>query len=321
MFAGVDVGATKIEVVITGRDLVPTSNARVPTPLRGGPRAVLDAMTAGIEQALTSTSFKRLGAIGVGIPGEVDPENGTVAKSPNIAGWTAPFPVRDELERRFDVVAAVDNDVRTALLGEYRLGAAKPFSSVLAVWFGTGVGGAILREGVIVRGRLGAAGEIGHAVAMPDGRRCSCGRRGCFEAYAGRASMERRARERVDKGEKSVLFTLMKKANRARLTSGVIARALDQGDQLANELINDAVRAAGPVIASAVNVLDVDAVVIGGGLGSRLGQPFTRRIQRAMAPHLLHDGRESVAVLTAGLGDLSGAMGGIALAVDRKKQR
>ncbi|MHB8719535.1 MAG: ROK family protein [Candidatus Dormibacteria bacterium] len=321
VYAGVDVGATKIEAVVTGADLAPAGGARVPTPLRGGPRAVVEALAAAVDEALASSPLRRLGAIGVGVPGEVDPDEGTVAKSPNIAGWTAAFPFRDEVEKRLGVVAAVDNDVRTALLGEYRLGAAAPFGSVLAVWFGTGVGGAILLDGTIRRGRLGAAGEIGHAVAVPDGRRCSCGRRGCLEAYAGRASMERRARERADKGEKTVLFTLIKKANRTRLTSGVIARALDQGDQLAHELINEAVHAAGPVLASAVNVLDVDAVLIGGGLGSRLGQPFARRLQRAMAPHLLHDGREAVTVVPAGLGDLSGALGGVALAVARRQQR
>jgi glucokinase len=209
--------------------------------------------------------------------------------------------------------------VRTALLGEHRLGAAAPYRDVLAVWFGTGVGGALLLDGVVRRGRLGACGEIGHACAAPGGRRCRCGRRGCLEAYAGRASMEARARERADKGEKTILFTLMRRSGRTRLTSGVIARALDQSDRLANELINDAVHAAGPVIASAVNVLDVDAVVIGGGLGSRLGQPFARRIHRAMQPHLLHDGRESVPVLSAGLGDLSGAIGAVVLASERPK--
>ena len=190
-----------------------------------------------------------------------------MAHSPNIRGWTASYPLRAELEDRLGAPVVVENDVRTALLGEHRIGAAAPYRDVLAVWFGTGVGGALLLDGVVRHGRLGACGEIGHACASPGGRRCTCGRRGCLEAYAGRASMERRAKERVDKGDKSILFTLMKKSGRTRLTSGVIARALDQGDRLANELINDAVRAAGPVIASAVNVLDVDAVVIGGGLG------------------------------------------------------
>lgn len=316
-YAGVDLGATKIEVVVTGTDFVPIGQARAATPGRGGPTAVVATIATAVAEAIEESGRGVISALGIGVPGQVDAATGVVARSPNIRGWSASFPLRDELERHFGVPAAVDNDVRAALLGEHRLGAAKPFRDVLAVWFGTGVGGALLLDGVVRRGRLDACGEIGHACAAPGGRRCACGRRGCLEAYAGRASMERRARDRVDKGESSSLFPLMKKAGRSRLTSGVIAKALDQGDRLANELINDAVHAAGPVIASAVNVLDVDAVLIGGGLGTRLGQPFARRIQRSMQPHLLHDGRDSVPVLAAGLGDLSGALGGVVLAAER----
>jgi glucokinase len=316
-YAGIDLGATKMEVVITGADFVPVAQSRAATPTRGGPSAVVTAIQAAVREAVSASPHKHLTSAGIGVPGQVDAATGAVARSPNIRGWTASYPLRTELETRLGVPTAVDNDVRTALLGEHRLGAAAPYRDVLAVWFGTGVGGALLVDGVIRHGRLGACAEIGHACASPGGRRCMCGRRGCLEAYAGRASMERRARERVDKGEKTSLFTIMKKSGRTRLTSGVIARALDQGDRLANELINDAIRASGPVIASAVNVLDVDAVVIGGGLGTRLGQPFARRIHRAMQPHLLHDGRESVPVVAAGLGDLSGALGGVVLAAER----
>ncbi len=313
-YAGIDVGATNIEVVVTGADLAPDAQSRAATPVRGGPSAVVSAVEVAVEEALAASSHTHLTAAGIGVPGVVDAASGAVARSPNIRGWTASYPLRTELETRLGVAVAVENDVRAALLGEHRLGAAAAYRDVLAVWFGTGVGGALLLDGAVRRGRLGACGEIGHACAAPGGRRCQCGRRGCLEAYAGRASMEKRARERVDKGEKTALFVLMKKAGRTRLTSGVIARALDQGDRLAHELINDAVRAAGPVIASAVNVLDVDAVVIGGGLGSRLGQPFARRIRRTMQPHLLHDGRDSVPVVAAGLGDLSGALGAAVLA-------
>ncbi len=316
LYAGIDVGATKIEVVITGADFTPNGQARIATPIRGGPAAVVTAVETAVTEALAASSAKRLTAVGIGVPGEVDAATGAVSHSPNIRGWSASYPLRTELESRFGTPVAVENDVRIALLGEHRIGAAAPYRDVLAVWFGTGVGGALLLDGVIRQGRLGACGEIGHAVAWPGGRRCTCGRRGCLEAYAGRASMEHRAKERADKGDKTILFTLMKKAGRTRLTSGVIARALDQGDRLANELINDAVRAAGPVIASAVNVLDVDAVIIGGGLGTRLGQPFARRIHRAMQPHLLNDGRKSVPVVSAGLGDLSGALGGVVLAAE-----
>lgn len=130
--------------------------------------------------------------------------------------------------------------------------------------------------------------------------------------------MERRARERVEKGEKTVLFSLMRKSGRSRLTSGIIARALDHGDRVANELVNEAVRAAGPAIASVVNVLDVEAVVIGGGLGARLGQPFVRRIERSMHPYLLRDRGDGLPVLPAALGDRSGAVGAVVLAVQAR---
>jgi glucokinase len=314
VYAGVDIGATKIEVVIAGADFTPVAQTHTPTPGRGGPAAVVAAIEPAVAEALAQSPHRRVTAIGIGVPGRVDDATGAVASSPNIRGWTASFPLRAVVEDRLGVPVVVENDVRVALLGEHRLGAAVPFRDVLAVWYGTGVGGALLLDGLLRRGTLGAAGEIGHAVAVPSGRRCACGRRGCLEAYAGRAAMERRAHERIEKGDRSSLVTLMKKAGRSRMTSGVLARALDQGDRLANELVNDAVRASGPVIASAVNILDVEAVIIGGGLGSRLGQPFARRIHRAMQPHLLH---ESVAVAPAGLGDLSGALGAVVLAADR----
>ena len=134
----------------------------------------------------------------------------------------------------------------------------------------------------------GGAGEIGHMVIKLGGA-CGCGRRGCLEAYAGRAAMEARARERVKKGAKTDLFDLMEKHERTRLTSGIWARALEHGERLAIELIDEAVEALGAGIASAINLLDVEAVVIGGGLGVRFGQPFVvDRRRHAAAPVQRH---------------------------------
>ena len=315
LFAGADIGGTKIELVVVDAELRVVASAKCPTPQQGGPRAIVDAVVALIDSARTDAALSPVSGVGVGMPGSVSPE-GTVSRSPNLRVWTATFPLAAALEERLNVRAAIDNDVRAGLRGEFRAGAAKRFSNVLGVWFGTGVGGALILDGQLRRGPRGAAGEIGHAVFRPEGRPCNCGRRGCLEAYAGRGSMERRAREKVDRGEKSELFTLMKKAGRTRLTSSVIARALDHGDKLANNLINDAVRAAGPVLASVVNVVDVEAVIIGGGLGSRLGQPFARRIDTAMQPHLLHGGSRGVKVISSELGDQSGAVGAAALVME-----
>src|SRR3712207_2920719 len=140
------------------------------------------------------------------------------------------------------------------------------------------------------------------------GARCPCGRLGCMEAYAGRGAMEARARKALDEGQKTSLFKIMEKRGRRRLTSGVFARALDDGDALASSLIDRAVEALGAGIASAVNLLDVEAVIIGGGLGLRLGQPYVERIGHEMLPHLFSDDRPPALHLAA-LGDLGGAVG------------
>jgi glucokinase len=145
-------------------------------------------------------------------------------------------------------------------------------------------------------------------VVKRGGADCTCGRRGCVEAYAGRAAMERRARKAASKGEKTKLFEIMEEREKPKLTSGIWARALDAEDSLAEKLIERAVEALGVGIASAVNLLDVEAVVLGGGLGVRLGESHLSRIEEAMMPHLFADERPP-AVHLAALGDLGGAMG------------
>src|SRR5207247_8429037 len=122
---------------------------------------------------------------------------------------------------------------------DFALGAGRPYSSVLGVFWGTGVGGGVILDGKPWVGR-GAAGEFGHMVIKQNGARCPCGRRGCVEAYAGRAAMEARARRAVEKGQKTQLFTLMEKAGRNRLTSGVWARALGRRDPLATHPVGRA---------------------------------------------------------------------------------
>ncbi len=146
----------------------------------------------------------------------------------------------------------VDNDVRVAVLGEFRRGAGRPYRNLLGVFVGTGVGGGLVLGGRLREGR-GAAGEIGHTVVKDGGRRCSCGRRGHLEAYAGRGSMERTARRWQARGRRTVLFEVMEEKGRDRLTSGVIAAALKEGDPMATRLVDQAVWALGLGLASAQN--------------------------------------------------------------------
>src|SRR5918992_1612353 len=186
--------------------------------------------------------------------------------------------------------AYVENDVTVGVSAEHALGAARRSKSLLGVWWGTGVGGGIVLDGKPWEGR-GAAAELGHVVVKIGGARCTCGRRGCLEAYAGRGSMEIRARHLHRRGHRTDLFKIMEKRGRTRLQSGVWARALEQNDPMATELIDRAVEALGAGVGSAVNLLDVETVVIGGGRGTRLGEPYVERIREAMMPDLFPDAR------------------------------
>jgi glucokinase len=306
---GVDLGGTKIQTVIVDDDHQVLGQARRPTPSEGGPAdvvaAIEEAMQEAAEQASVETSAL-LGA-GVGAPGAIDEATGSLARAGNLPGWRDPYPLAKELGDRFGTRIVLGNDVQVATDAEFTLGAAREFQSLLGVFWGTGVGGGIVLDGRAWLGR-GAAGEIGHIVVRHHGLQCPCGRIGCVEAYAGRRAMEARARKAHDDGEKTHLFKIMEEKGRDRLTSGVWERAIERGDDLATQLIDDAVDALGVAVASACNVLDVDAVIIGGGMGVRFGEPYALRIQDAMMPHLFHDDHPPV-MRVAELGDLGGALG------------
>jgi len=307
---GIDLGGTKIQTVVVDEDNEVLGQARHPTPQTGGPRDVAEAMAAALREAARQAGVepRELTGVGVGSPGAIDASAGSVGQARNLPDWEGLFPLAAALTDALDGVAVkLGNDVSVATDAEVLLGAGRGARSLLGVFWGTGVGG-----GVVLGGRTwdgeGAAGEIGHMVVKQGGARCPCGRRGCMEAYAGRGAMEARARKRHDDGEKTDLFHLMKKHGRPRLTSGIWARALAAGDKLATELVDEAVEALGTGVASAVNLLDVQVVVIGGGLGLRLGEEYRRRIADAMMPHLFNDDRPPQVRLAA-LGDLGGAIG------------
>jgi glucokinase len=307
--AGVDLGGTKIQtVVVDGRSKV-LGQSRVPTPADDGAGAIVEtiakAIGAAAEEAGLATDS--LVGVGVGAPGGIDPDKGVLINPPNLPGFGDEFPLGPELEQQLGTRVFLGNDVSVATDAEFRLGAGKPYNSILGVFWGTGVGGGLILDGKQWVGR-GSAGEIGHVVVHPGGDKCGCGRKGCMEAYAGRGRMEEKARHRHKKGEKTRLFEIMEKRGRDRLTSGIWARALAHEDKLAIELVDAAIEALGIGVASCVNVLDPEAVIIGGGLGIRLGEPYAKRIAKAMQPHLFVDDHPP-AIKVATLGDLGGAMG------------
>ncbi|MDX6680999.1 MAG: glucokinase [Solirubrobacteraceae bacterium] len=308
---GVDLGGTKIQTVVVDRDHAVRGEARRPTPTRGGPADVAAAIAAALRDAAAAAGVRTtdLVRVGVGAPGAIDTRAGTVSSASNLPGWAdASYALAPALSQELGTAVALGNDVQVATDAEAQLGAGREHRSMLGVFWGTGVGGGIVLHDEPWLGQ-GAAGEIGHVcIQMRDGLRCPCGRSGCMEAYAGRGAMERRARELHDGGAPTELFKIARKRGRERLTSGIWAAALERKDPLARKLVGEAVEALGAGVASVVNVLDVEAVILGGGLGVRLGKPYADRIAAAMLPHLFSDDRPP-AVLVAALGDLGGAIG------------
>jgi len=307
-FGGIDLGGTKIQAVIVDDDRKAIGSARHPTPTSGGPAEVAAQIATTLRDAAAAAEVEpsQLVGVGVGSPGVI--EQGNVTSARNLPDWEGTFALGPALERELGCPVALGNDVQVATDAEFKLGAGRLYESLLGVFWGTGVGGGLILGGRPWIGR-GGAGEIGHVVVEIDGARCTCGRRGCMEAYAGRGSMEAYARRmHEEKGRKTDLFKLMQEHERTRLTSGIWSRALDHGDKLATHVIDRALRALGAGIASVVNVLDVEGVIIGGGLGVRLGHPFAKRIAEEMQPHLFADQRPPH-VHVAALGDLGGAIG------------
>jgi len=306
---GIDLGGTKIQtVVVNGRWRV-LGQARRPTPTTGGPEDVAQQMAEAMREAAQAAGVKshELAGVGVGSPGDVDERTGEVSKARNLPGWDGTFKLGPWLGKQLGTAVRVGNDVQVATEAEFRLGAGRPYKSLVGIFWGTGVGGGLILDGKPWLGR-GGAGEVGHMVVKKDGAPCPCGRRGCLEAYAGRAAMEAKARREHKEGRKTELFKIMKKHEHDRLTSGIWERALKAEDSLATELIDRAVAALGAGIASVINLLDVEAVIIGGGIGTRLGEPYAKRIVKAMHPHLFNDDNPP-AVEVASLGDLGGAIG------------
>jgi glucokinase len=311
---GIDLGGTKIQTAIVGEKGKVLGEARHPTPHQGGPKAVAEAMAGALHEAADAAKVETdsLQGVGVGAPGDADEKTGVVSAARNIPGWDGSFPLGQVLSEALGTRVRVGNDVQVATEAEFHLGAGKPYKTILGVFWGTGVGGGLVLDGKPWLGR-GAAGEIGHMVIKRGGARCSCGRRGCMEAYAGRGPMEAKARRELENGTPTKLFEIAEQHGRDRLSSGIWERALEHGDELAQHLMDRAVKALGTGIASAVNLIDPEAVIFGGGMGLRFGERYRDQLREEMHKHLFVDERPPVFEI-ASLGDLGGAIGASLLA-------
>ncbi len=313
---GVDFGGTKVLAAVvdleTGK-VVGTGKKK--TRPDDGPDALMGRIYETGEAAIREARLGKkdgIVGIGVGIAGQVDARRGMLLGTPNLSQATVELPMADLLTQRFGVPAALRNDVQIAALGEEHFGAGKDAVDFLCVFVGTGVGGAIVRGGELVPGAAGTAGEIGHLVVDAGGRHCGCGGRGHLEAYASRTAITRVLLAELHRGRSSVLADLVPGSNEepggTAIRSGVLARAVTGGDELVIETVTEAGRYLGLGLASAINLLNPQRIILGGGVIEAVDLLFQVAASHARREALPVPGR-TVEIIKAGLGDNAGVVG------------
>lgn len=250
-------------------------------------------------------------AIGIGAAGMVDFAAGAMRWAPNLA-WSE-LPIRDLVSEQIDLPCIVDNDANAAAWGEYKFGAARAYRHVLMVTVGTGIGGGIVADGALYRGAHGFAGEIGHVIVEPGGPECGCGNRGCWEQVASGHALDRLGRLAVETRPESLIARL---AAGPEVTGRDVAEAAKQGDSLATSIFAQVGQRLGEGIAGLVNILDPEAVLVGGGV-AEVGDVLMAPARSAfMASVEAPDHRPEVPLLQAALGNDAGAIGAAALALE-----
>jgi len=277
---GIDVGGTQIKGGVVREDGAILRFRSVPTPREGG-EAVFEALLDLVRSLLANGEGAAF--VGVGVPGWVDGRTGMVGHAPNLV-WRN-VPLRDRLARALPLPVAVENDANVALLGELWRGAARGAEWVLFFALGTGVGGAILAEGKLLRGARGFAGEFGHIpVRREGGDLCSCGKRGCLETEASGRAIARRGHEAAETGRSPYLAEVL--AREGRISARHVAEAASRGDAAAREIFGQAAEALAFVVGGLVNALNPERVVVGGGV-SRAGEVLFSPLREALSRYAL----------------------------------
>ncbi|MGA9365061.1 MAG: ROK family protein [Bacteroidota bacterium] len=309
---GVDLGGTAIKAGLVnpqGKILLDTT---VPAEANQGPTHVIEQIIKSVHQLIDGSSYKKreYAGIGVGSPGSVDLDGGTVKYPPNFPGWTV-VRLGDALHKEFGLHVEVDNDANAAAVGEAKLGAGIGHKDFIMVTLGTGVGGGLILGGKIFRGTFGGAGELGHITIDHNGPLCNCGNHGCVEAYVGAKYLTRRAIEKLKRNRKSKILSLAGN-NTKHIDPKIISLAAKAGDATALDILAETGRYLGIGLATVVNLLDVRLIIIGGGI-ARAGKPLFDPIKESVRKHVLTPMRDGLEVLPAKLGNSAGILGAAAL--------
>lgn len=313
LYLGVDVGGTKILAALARRSGKILGRKRATTPRGDDPQETVAAITGAIRELLKENGVARrdICALGLAVPGVVDPEQGRVVVTPNMnLSGVKLVPLMQET---FRMPIALGNDVNLGTLGEYWLGSAALADSAVGIFIGTGIGGGIIIDGKLIVGHRGVAGEIGHMRVRRDGPQCGCGAHGCLEAFASRTAIERELRQAIGQGRSSVL-TELTQGDLSVIRSSVLRRALADGDALVKEVVAEAAQNLGEACLQIRHLLDPEVIVLGGGLIEACKFFILPIVQDTVAADPLPGIFAGGKVVVSSLGDDAVVLGAVALA-------
>ena len=304
---GIDLGGTKILTGLVNKENGEIiSSVKKKTKKDKGPQNISKKITESIQELLEESkiSKKEISSVGIGAAGQVDRKNGILISAANLDCYD--LNLKEKIEEFIDLPVYVGNDVEIAAIGENKFGAAKGYKDVVCIFVGTGIGSAIIKDGEIIKGATGTAGEIGHTIVDLNGRPCGCGGHGCLEAYASRSAIEKRIEGALKKGRKSVILNYIE--NGKSISSHMIHDAIEEGDELVTQCVDEAAEYLSGGVASVINFINPQLIILGGGLIEAVGYFYNQVIKKAKAKSLPVPA-ESIVFKKAALGDFSGVIG------------
>jgi glucokinase len=311
---GIDIGGTKVAGGVVDVDGKITHRARRDTPDRSkSPSVVEDTIVDVVDELMAVVGSRTVAAVGIGAAGFVAADRATVVFAPHLS-WRHE-PLQAALQKRVAVPIFVDNDANAAVWAEWKFGAAQGETHVMMITLGTGIGGGILIDGQVQRGRFGIAGEFGHMQVVPGGHRCECGNRGCWEQYASGNALVREARS-LFSANSPIVSDLLHRAEGqpGNLTGPLITEAARDGDPTARELLAEVGNWLGVGIANLAAAFDPGTFVIGGGV-SAAGDLLLASARETFKRRLTGRGyRPEARIVAARLGNEAGLIGAADLA-------
>ncbi len=302
---GIDLGGTKILTALVER-----ANGSVikfvkkKTKKDKGSKKIIKKLIESIEELLYDIDISNIDSIGIGSAGQIDRENGIIIGAPNLECYN--FNVKEILSEKFNLPVFLGNDVEAAALGEKKFGAGKNYTDFVCIFVGTGIGSSIIKNNRIMKGATGTAGELGHIIVDLNGRPCACGAHGCLEAYASRSAIETRIEGALKKGRKSCISDFLEEGK--SITSKMIQKSVEKEDDLVIQCLTEASEYLSGGIASVINLINPELVILGGGLINAVDFFYQQTIKKARAKSLPVPA-EKIKFKKAELGDFSGVVG------------